>query len=986
MLIKNKVSPPFRKKYQVRVIEQIFTGALVLALSMPGAIAQESIDSNRDADDDRVILVTGSNIRGVEDAGAAVLTIDDIEIAKSGRASIADLIRELPSNLAGGVGMADEAQSDQDSGAANANLSGGQGVNLRGLGALSTLVLVNGRRLAASGQFGDFVDIANLPASAIERVEILQDGASAIYGSDAVGGVVNFILKRDVDRPVTSLRFGTATEGGGDETVLNHLHGFDWDTGNAVIGFEYYSKTDVKATDRDVYKNGSDFSRFGGVNWAEYSAHASATANIFLGGAGSDSAPVGASVPVGMNNSLTMSDLTLHTDGSGNTYNVFDQVDILPAMERTSLFGSFDQDFDQFTMFGDFVYTDRTSDYDLGYSRITRHSVPTTSPFYISGLDASLTGPDGSIAFGKVLTDRVNSRESSVTHFNAQIGLEFELTDSWSAEIVASAARDEQQRYRETLRNPSGNGSTIDFIGCALGHANPACIGIGAIAWNPFSTDSLSDAQIEQYYGYEDLKFDSEVTQLSVKADGALFSLPAGDVLLAVGLDYREEVMDGYVRFNTVYPTTSEGPYEKTKRQALSSFIESYIPVTDSLNFSIAGRYEDFSGTGNYSTFNPKVGFNFDANDSIKLRGSWGTSFHAPAMRFENDSPQPLPGGNSAFTLNVSRFAPCDTDLIQVNGIIGTPGAAGEQCSFSLIIQTGGAGEGILKPEESESWTLGADFEFESVPGLRMSLGYFDIQVDDRIQRIQSGQLDAILEDFFATGGGPFSSALTVNPSVEVAQAVFDSPKFLFTFGPPIADSAADIAMIVNATQLNIASLKETGFDFSANYDFRMSDIEFSAFVQGTYLTEYSLKAAPGLASDDQLGKYSSFGSPVALRSKQGLSFAKGPIDGRLSVNYTDGYECDTCYVPSVNGAPVISSSSVKIDAWITVDLGIGWDFSDNGDGSSRLNLQVNNLLGEDAPFLDGGTGVDDAEPAGYDPSNHTIIGRTVSLQLTKEW
>jgi len=961
-----------------------FLSGTAIALMLPVAAASSYA---QDADDDDAfefeeIVVTGTNIRGATVVGGAVLTIGKDALDKSGKLTAADYLRELPSNLAGGVGVSDEAQSGQDNGPAQANLTGGQGVNLRGLGALSTLVLVNGRRMATSGQFGDFVDILNVPNAAIDRVEVLQDGASAIYGSDAVGGVVNFVLKRQLDGAITSARTGTTTEGGGTEFSLSHVQGFNWDTGHAVIGVEYMHRDSVKMTSRDRYKNGTDFSSFGGVNWAASNFHVGTLPNIYAGTSGS-SAPVAATVPAGTNASLTSADLLA---ASTDTFNIYEDADIIPEMERISLFGSFDQDFgDSVTLFGDFRYTDRKSDYNLGYAVLSEHTLNSSSPFFIADIDPTLLNGNGDIAFGRVMTDRLDIRESSVEHYSGQVGLRFDIVSDWTAEVVASYARDKQRRYREQLRNASG---TADIMACALGSVAGDCATAGAIPYNPFSSDALTQAQLDQYYGFEDLTFDSKVVQLSAKADGTLFTLPAGDVKLAVGVDYREETIDGFLEFNTLSVATRSGPYEETKRDAVSFFGEAFIPVTEMIEVSVAGRYETFSGTGDYSTFDPKVGMNFRPAEGLRIHGSWGTSFHAPSMRFENDAPQPLPGGNAAFTLPVSYFGPCDSDLVDFNGIIGTPGTAGGLCSLSVIINSGGAGEGVLSPEQSETWTVGFDYEPESVPGLRLSASYFNIKVDDRIQRIQSGTLPAILEEYFATnGGGAFASALT--PSTEaLAQALMDNPKYLGTFGPPFGNSAADIQLIVNATQLNIASLKEKGFDFSISYDFAVGDdTMMGVFANGTYLTTYALQDAPGNAFVDVLGKYSSFGAPVALRSRQGVWAEHGAFDARVTMNYTDSYTCDTCYIAGTGGAPEVSATPVEIDSWVTFDLNVGWDLSDFGgivDGT-RLNFQVVNLFNNEAPLFDAGT-PNNVTAAAYDPANATITGRSVALTLTKAW
>lgn len=977
-----------------------------MAISASPTLAQDD-----DAAAEDRIVVTGTHIRGAELVGNRSLTIDSESLAASGKGTAADLLREIPTNFAGGVGISDESQSGQDAGPAQANLAGGQGVNLRGLGALSTLVLINGRRAPTSGQFGDFVDISTIPSAAIERVEILQDGASAVYGSDAVGGVVNFILKRQLDRPITTFRYGVATQGGGEELTASQLFGHNWDSGHAVFGAEYYHRDSVKATDRDRYANGSDFSARGGINWPLYSGHFGTTPNIYLGGVNGVSAPVGATVPIGSNASLTPGDLITVTDGVGNTTNVYEMSDILPETERYSLFASFDQELTpDINFFADVRYTDRESSYDLGYgvlNALSASPLPTTSPFYITGIDSSLTcvantgpGPSGcatpgggEIAVGVVIDDRVETRVSSVESYGGQVGLDFALYGDWRLNTILSYGRDHQNRRRHQLANVPVGGA-INAVNCALqgpATTNAACAALGLQPLNPFSTDPLSESQLDEIFGYEDLSFDSYVVEGSMKVDGTLFDLPAGGLKLAAGVDLRREFIDGFLEWNTGSIETRTGPYSETERDAIAAFFEFAIPVHETFDVSVAGRYEEFSGTGDYNSFNPKIGANWRPVDGFTLRGSWGTSFHAPPMRFENADPQPLPGGNAAFILPSSWAGPCDSTAVTFNGLIGTPGTAGQMCTFSVIINSGGAGPGVLSPEEAETWTLGFDIEPASLPGFRASVGYFNIEVTDRIQRIQSATLPAILIEYFATGGGPFVSALNVNPTEAEAQALISSGKFLGTFGPPAFNTASDIQMIINATQTNIAALNESGFDLSVSYDFQAGETDIGLFAYGTLLQTYELQSGRGAAFIDQLGKYSSFGAPVALRSKQGVRFANGAFDGVVTVNYTDDYECavGSCLVPhATTGAPVANTSPVPIDSWVTVDLNLGLDLSDfvSFGSGTRLGLSVSNLFDEEAPFLDGGSALDDAIPSAYDPNNATLIGRTVAVTLTREW
>ncbi|WP_172840765.1 TonB-dependent receptor [Allosphingosinicella indica] len=196
------------------------------------------------ASDGDPIVVTGTNIRGGAPT-SPIVTVTREEIERSGATSTEQLMRQVPQNFGGGVNQ----ENFNGPGIVDIT-SHGAGVNLRGLGQRATLVLVNGRRLAPSGT-GSFVDISLVPVSAIERVEILTDGASAIYGSDAVGGVVNFILKSRFTGVETLAQIGTTTQGGGNQLLLGANAGTDWSGGRALLSYEYRDDGEIRAGDRD---------------------------------------------------------------------------------------------------------------------------------------------------------------------------------------------------------------------------------------------------------------------------------------------------------------------------------------------------------------------------------------------------------------------------------------------------------------------------------------------------------------------------------------------------------------------------------------------------------------------------------------------------------------------------------------------------------------------------------------------------------------
>ncbi|WP_168190235.1 TonB-dependent receptor [Luteithermobacter gelatinilyticus] len=197
------------------------------------------------------IIVTGSHIRGARSA-SPVFTFDREDFDKTGLATPQDIIRRMPQNFNGGI--AEFNPTLAPAGPNESNLGLGTGVNLRGQGSDSSLILLNGHRISASGN-GQFVDVSLIPLSAIERVEVLTDGASAIYGSDAVGGVVNFQLRKDYEGAETRLRYGTVTDGDSEEYKVGQTFGTNWRGGNALISYEYYKRTPLDSEDRSFTKD-----------------------------------------------------------------------------------------------------------------------------------------------------------------------------------------------------------------------------------------------------------------------------------------------------------------------------------------------------------------------------------------------------------------------------------------------------------------------------------------------------------------------------------------------------------------------------------------------------------------------------------------------------------------------------------------------------------------------------------------------------------
>ena len=229
---------------------------LVQTLTLPSAQAsttssgshsdREDKGDAKEADELPEIIVTGTNLRGVTNPASPVLVFDREDIERAGQTRLAEFIQTIPQNFQGG--LSDTASSVPGS-SERGNFGSGTGANLRGLGADSTLVLVNGRRLAPAG-VASFTDISTIPLSAVQRIEIITDGSSAIYGSDAIGGVINIILRDELEGAETTIRYGGVTEGDRYEVRASQALGTSWKSGGLFTNYEYFKETPLRSSDR----------------------------------------------------------------------------------------------------------------------------------------------------------------------------------------------------------------------------------------------------------------------------------------------------------------------------------------------------------------------------------------------------------------------------------------------------------------------------------------------------------------------------------------------------------------------------------------------------------------------------------------------------------------------------------------------------------------------------------------------------------------
>ncbi len=663
---------------------RVVLGSAVGASAMLGAGvagAQQAAPQDKQLEE---IYVTGSRIarRSDFENPSPVVTLDKDLLDKAGYGNLQQLLERQPF---AGNGTFSTRGNNQDSTA-----NGAAAVSLRGLGADATLVLVNGRRVAISA-FAEsittnFVDINTIPVAAIERLEVLKDGASAVYGSDAVAGVVNIILRDDFEGIEVTGGYGGAS--GYDETRLSAIAGFGDDNSNVTIIADYFENDSLENVERG-YLGTADQSPRGGVDLR--------SSRGFPGSFVVDN--------------VGLVDPACPADRVAGANCVFDYGPynlLTPEAERIGVlvlgrlgFG------DGLEVFTEIAYQHNTS-------------IARGAPTPIDG-DAGLTVPANhpnnpfatvnEIGIRRYRTVDAGAREWDIETDNLRgvLGLRGEWND-WNWEVAAQAAKSDS----EQTGSQSQGWVRTDWLQTE----------IDAGRYNPFAATFNSPAVIDAITTSLKREGESELTAFDASMSGELFDLPAGKVGIAAGLEYRDEsisdIPDEQFQQGLIFGT--EAIEAEADRDIFSAYVEAAIPLLDTLEANVALRYDDYSDFGD--TVNPKIALRWTPVESVALRASWGTGFRAPSLAQIGLGPS----DESQFFNDT--FGCADNPLYC--------GVLDYTIRFS--------GNPDLDAEESESWNLGIAWQPNS--DVRLSLDYWDIVQEGKIDEVPFGLIyDAFCND-----------------------------------------------------------------------------------------------------------------------------------------------------------------------------------------------------------------------------------------------
>ncbi|UZK65364.1 TonB-dependent receptor domain-containing protein [Sphingomonas sp. M1-B02] len=684
-------------------------GPVSMTQSVPEATAQvDPVAQDEGTAED--IVVTGTSIRGVAAVGSPAVQVDRAAIEASGASTLAQAARTLPVVL--NIGP-DESRTGGGQDAA-ANSSRISAINLRGLGPEATLLLLNGRRLAPGGILRALADPSVIPTSATERLEVVLDGNSAIYGADAVAGVVNIITRRGFTGAETSARVGYAE--GLSEYVFTQNVGKKWTNGELFAAFEYNFRSDLDRADRPFLSN--DLRSRGGTDQRSTQA---LVPNLVVGG-------VRRPLP-----SLT---------GEANRYDAGLVGDFLPEQQRYNLFvsGRYDisPDIEVWAEGFGSKRTVKTDGAPLGGS----FSVPATNPFYIRGVAGVAPGANETVEYR--LPRAAAQSVSKVTSGQVATGLLWDMFGDWQLDAYTSYAWDTgvSGLNSEQLNNFA--------LAAALADSNPTT------ALNVFG-GPISDEIYSRIIGFRQQRTWTKNKHFEAKIDGPLFDLPGGSVRAALGASYDDgsfryqEYQSVLSRTNTPSVTNDETNHRSITSTYGELFVplvgtENNIPLIRRLTLSGAVRYDKYSDFG--STTNPKVAVVWEPVQGFSLRGTYGTSFRAPSL--------------------------VDTGNLNFLFVGAVPDPRNNNALINQVTYTGSNPN--LKPEKAKTLSVGFDFSPSFFDGFNVSANYYRVKYRDRILGIGASLQNedvfsnfivrnpsaAFIQDLFNTG---FLVSAPIDPS-----------------------------------------------------------------------------------------------------------------------------------------------------------------------------------------------------------------------------
>lgn len=940
----------------------IFAFASLSALAIGTAAAQTadtsaselSPSSAIEEDTAPDIIVTGTSIRGQAPVGSNLISIGPQDIAATSAQSVQQILKLVPA-------LSNMGQTSQGGGNTTPAIH-----NLGAASSYSTLVLIDGHRFSLGRQQQPLPDPGIIPTPAIERVEVLADGASSVYGSDAVAGVINFVTRKDYQGLALTGQYGFGQQYNTRSASL--LWGRRWDTGGMMFAGQYSFRSTLFSKDRSFLN--PDHRPQGGTNFGNYNCgpavlQLGGTGNLFLSAAATSSVP----------NSAANSPCSTYQYSTvfpeDTRYNGMIKVhqEVTPDLKVSV----------------DAVYSNRTSRQlqPRGNLQATAFAGGSqANPFYTSppGYNGAATSQIVRWNADDLLGPGAYSTDDSVNYYLSGTA-DYTITDKWHVTLLGVYGHEDS--LVASYGTLCGSCATLALNGTTNANGNltqpsiggtstiiqqlPLTAGNALDVWNPAATNRTSDAVRRMltdnttfsnwYYG---------TRQLRLGTDATLTTLPGGDLNVAGGA----EVVNYTLEINRTAPSNlgpssqfSQSLHIPLSRTVKSLYGEVFVPLIGpemnwpihklTLNGSI--RRDSYSDVG--STTNPKVGADLEIVRGIKLRANWASSFVAPQLSSVGDQSR---GGLTSFTcygsacpgITLTQFTVNTIDFPDVVGLPGcTPGMT--SCTIPTTV-TGvvyNSGPANPKPSKGRSWSVGFDLTPVAVPGLTMSATLFSVRYIDFItgtslsNAVTTPSLDLI--KFFPNGATPDQIAATVPPFAQLQGSLPNTVYYL-----------------VSARQGNFNNLDVRGIDASIDYRLRTDDA--GTFRIGAAMTRFlrfdqRLKGGQKYSILNTTGINSTFGA-VQTQGRFTLGWEKSGFAADLFGNFVGAYRNWSSGavnpVTTANGIP--TGGGDRVNASVLLDANIRYTLPDAGLlGGTQVFVDVTNLTNRDPVFYNSANGFD---------------------------
>jgi iron complex outermembrane receptor protein len=896
------------------------------------------------------IIVTGTSIRGVAPVGSNLISVSTEALAATGQQTVTGALQSIPS-LSGTTGQGVTSAFYQPSihqlGASASN---------------STLVLIDGHRGPTGGTNHTFLDPNIVPFNMLQRVEVLAEGASSVYGSDAVAGVINFITRKRFD----------GIQADGSITVRDGMFGHQagllvgrsWDTGSAVFGATYIHQDNLKARDRDfTYPDQTGVSVGNGLFGSNFLSPFCDPAQI--------------NTNVNRCTNWAMIDLL----GKENRQNVMGKITLEPT--------------DKLTLGLDLLYARRRGT-ALGANTTLQATAfqagAQANPFF-TGIGPSQTiRYDTTYLFGPARNR--NDSDSMYAAFTAS----YALSGDWTVDLLGSAGRDESSTFSQnavngsaallalngttngagSLTTPSIPGSTTIVTQLPLTTANALDV------WSAAGANrTSSDTRARLLDNTNLLRNTTGYQQARLSLSGTLFNLWAGPVKVAIGGEMYNTQLGQFVSRSNAGParTNSQQLRFDFDRKVYSGYMELNVPLISEemdipfvhkLDLSLAGRYDHYDDFG--STTNPKIGFNWDVARGFRLRGNYSTSFVAPPLTILGDqfgafgTANWVPGVRNV-TVDTALFPDARAAINNAAGSANACPTTTQVCSLAAVngIQVT-RGDPGAKAQNGDGWSLGVDLAPPQVPGLRAAITYWRTNFSGGVTGSQIEQVLGIRSaNYLAT----FYPNCATQAQIETQ-----------TTGIPQAGQLASCtAYIYQTLNTNWLNLRIGGIDYQIDYDLKTDKAgTFSGGISGTEFTKYTQSFGSGATYDilNTAGNNGTFAS-VKRRMRGYAGWGNDDLVLRMFANYIGSFRnwastsTRNPLTRDSNGNP--NGGGDRVKALTTFDINAVYQFNGGLLNGSQLSLAATNIFDKNPPYYN--------VSSGYYSLVHNPYGRTVTLSLT---